>query len=87
MVEWTQAWDSVSVFVLHVGEVAVAIPVGWYLPIFVVATYVLLLVCLVSSLYNFNLADLHLKQAIAVTVLLFVGLNLPWYIWYAIQLT
>lgn len=87
MVDWSHAWDSASVFILHIGEVAVAIPTGWYLPIFVVATYALILVCLVSSLYNLNLTDMTLKQATAVTLLMFVGLNLPFYIWYAIQLT
>lgn len=87
MVEWTQAWDSVSVFVIHVGEVAVAIPIGWYLPIFILATYTLLLMCLVPSLYNMNFADLTLKQATVVTLLIFVGLNLPWFLWYGIQLS
>lgn len=79
--------DSATTFYFYIGDLAVAIPSAWYLPIFVIATYALILVCLIASLYNLNLADLSVKQAIVFTTLLFVAINLPWYIWYAIQLT
>ncbi len=79
--------DSATTFYFYLGDLAVTIPVAWYLPIFVVATYVLLLICMSASLYNLNLKDLSIKQAIVFTTLLFVAVNLPWYIWYAVQLT